>query len=75
MGVCTSNATGYDLAAAPRSLATFVFGRGPDNPMSPSHLPQELVDLIVDNLRDDIPSLKSCSLAARTFSSPIYSAQ
>ncbi|KAJ6569882.1 hypothetical protein DFH09DRAFT_1080615 [Mycena vulgaris] len=28
---------------------------------------QELVDLIVDNLHDDIPALKSCSLAARTF--------
>ncbi|KAJ7111324.1 hypothetical protein C8R44DRAFT_883138 [Mycena epipterygia] len=35
------------------------------------HLPQELVDLIVDNLCDDIPSLKSCSLAARTFSGSV----
>ncbi|KAF7366882.1 hypothetical protein MSAN_00946900 [Mycena sanguinolenta] len=33
--------------------------------MSP--LPQELVDIVVDNLRDDIPSLKSCAFAARTF--------
>ncbi|KAJ7111327.1 hypothetical protein C8R44DRAFT_742450 [Mycena epipterygia] len=39
--------------------------------MAPSLLPQELVDLIVDNLRDDIPSLKSCSLAARTFSGSV----
>ncbi|KAJ6456070.1 hypothetical protein C8R45DRAFT_1034821, partial [Mycena sanguinolenta] len=31
------------------------------------HVPQELVDLIVDNLHDDIPSLKSCSLTARAF--------
>ncbi|KAJ6588072.1 hypothetical protein B0H19DRAFT_900559, partial [Mycena capillaripes] len=30
-------------------------------------LPQELVDMVVDNLHDDIPSLESCSLAARTF--------
>ncbi|KAF7370245.1 hypothetical protein MSAN_00655400 [Mycena sanguinolenta] len=30
-------------------------------------VPQVLVDLIVDNLRDDIPSLKSCSLIARAF--------
>ncbi|KAF7367303.1 hypothetical protein MSAN_00792400 [Mycena sanguinolenta] len=30
-------------------------------------IPQELVDLIVDNLHDDIPSLKSCSLTARAF--------
>ncbi|KAJ6572290.1 hypothetical protein B0H19DRAFT_681313 [Mycena capillaripes] len=30
-------------------------------------LPQELVDIIIDNLHDDLPSLKSCSLAARTF--------
>ncbi|KAJ7306742.1 hypothetical protein DFH08DRAFT_513541 [Mycena albidolilacea] len=30
-------------------------------------LPQELVDTILDILHDDIPSLKSCSLAARTF--------
>ncbi|KAJ6455470.1 hypothetical protein C8R45DRAFT_1111495 [Mycena sanguinolenta] len=30
-------------------------------------LPQELVDIIVDNIHDDIPSLGSCSLAARTF--------
>ncbi|KAJ6572301.1 hypothetical protein B0H19DRAFT_1256194 [Mycena capillaripes] len=29
--------------------------------------PQELIDMVVDNLHDDIPSLKSCSLAARTF--------
>ncbi|KAJ7111339.1 hypothetical protein C8R44DRAFT_257652 [Mycena epipterygia] len=39
--------------------------------MAPSHLPQELVDLIVDNFRDDMPSLKSCSLAARTFSGSV----
>ncbi|KAF7343249.1 hypothetical protein MVEN_01756700 [Mycena venus] len=32
-----------------------------------THIPQELVDIIMDNLDDDIPSLKSCSLAARTF--------
>ncbi|KAJ7306749.1 hypothetical protein DFH08DRAFT_1088818 [Mycena albidolilacea] len=30
-------------------------------------LPQELVDAIVDNIHHDIPSLKSCSLAARPF--------
>ncbi|KAJ6572302.1 hypothetical protein B0H19DRAFT_1256195 [Mycena capillaripes] len=30
-------------------------------------LPQELVDIVVDNLHDDLPSLNSCSLAARTF--------
>ncbi|KAJ7863832.1 hypothetical protein B0H14DRAFT_3443937 [Mycena olivaceomarginata] len=30
-------------------------------------LPQELVDTILDDLHDDVPSLKSCSLAARTF--------
>ncbi|KAF7357381.1 hypothetical protein MSAN_01334100 [Mycena sanguinolenta] len=30
-------------------------------------VPQELVHLIVDNLHDDIPSLKSCSLTARAF--------
>ncbi|KAF7370256.1 hypothetical protein MSAN_00656700 [Mycena sanguinolenta] len=30
-------------------------------------IPQELVDLIVNNLHDDIPSLKSCSLTARAF--------
>ncbi|KAJ7306743.1 hypothetical protein DFH08DRAFT_513527 [Mycena albidolilacea] len=30
-------------------------------------LPQELIDTIVDILHDDGPSLKSCSLAARTF--------
>ncbi|KAJ7868597.1 hypothetical protein B0H14DRAFT_2503876 [Mycena olivaceomarginata] len=30
-------------------------------------LPQELVDTILDILHDDIPSLKSCSLAARIF--------
>ncbi|KAJ7821323.1 hypothetical protein B0H14DRAFT_3875960 [Mycena olivaceomarginata] len=30
------------------------------------HVPQELVDLIIDNLHGDVPSLKSCSLAART---------
>ncbi|KAJ7306770.1 hypothetical protein DFH08DRAFT_514113 [Mycena albidolilacea] len=30
-------------------------------------LPQELVDTILDNIHDDVPSLKSCSLAARTF--------
>ncbi|KAJ7669490.1 hypothetical protein DFH06DRAFT_185419 [Mycena polygramma] len=35
-----------------------------------SRLPQELVDIIVDNIyedENDIPDLKSCSLAARTF--------
>ncbi|KAF7357378.1 hypothetical protein MSAN_01333800 [Mycena sanguinolenta] len=30
-------------------------------------VPQELVHLIVDNLHDDIPSLESCSLTARSF--------
>ncbi|KAJ7306753.1 hypothetical protein DFH08DRAFT_513675 [Mycena albidolilacea] len=30
-------------------------------------LPQELVDIILDIIRDDIASLKCCSLAARTF--------
>ncbi|KAJ6588098.1 hypothetical protein B0H19DRAFT_1097971 [Mycena capillaripes] len=35
--------------------------------MSFRHFPQELVDIIIDNLNDDIPSLKSCSVAARTF--------
>ncbi|KAF8217639.1 hypothetical protein K438DRAFT_2006701 [Mycena galopus ATCC 62051] len=30
-------------------------------------LPQELVDIIVDNIYDDIPSLMYCSMAARTF--------
>ncbi|KAJ7615672.1 hypothetical protein DFH06DRAFT_1343638 [Mycena polygramma] len=37
-----------------------------------SCLPQELVDAIVDKIYEDkdIPSLKSCSLAARTFVSP-----
>ncbi|KAJ7879064.1 hypothetical protein B0H14DRAFT_3775143 [Mycena olivaceomarginata] len=30
-------------------------------------LPQERIDVILDNVHDDIPSLKSCSLAARTF--------
>ncbi|KAJ7868776.1 hypothetical protein B0H14DRAFT_3583553 [Mycena olivaceomarginata] len=34
------------------------------------HVPQELVDLIVDGLHDDTPSLKLCSLIARTFTSP-----
>ncbi|KAJ6480845.1 hypothetical protein C8R45DRAFT_1100429 [Mycena sanguinolenta] len=31
------------------------------------HVPRELVDLIVDNLHNDIPNLKSCSLTTRTF--------
>jgi hypothetical protein len=31
------------------------------------NLPQELVDMILDNIRDDIPSLESCSLVARAF--------
>ncbi|KAJ7615634.1 hypothetical protein DFH06DRAFT_123552 [Mycena polygramma] len=37
-----------------------------------SCLPQELVDVIVDKIYEDkdIPGLKSCSLAARTFASP-----
>ncbi|KAJ6569863.1 hypothetical protein DFH09DRAFT_1362997 [Mycena vulgaris] len=35
--------------------------------MAHDPIPQELIDLIVDNLHDDIPALKSCSLAARTF--------
>ncbi|KAJ6552255.1 hypothetical protein DFH09DRAFT_598051 [Mycena vulgaris] len=35
--------------------------------MAHDPIPQEIVDLIVDNLHDDIPALKSCSLAARTF--------
>ncbi|KAF7348669.1 hypothetical protein MVEN_01385500 [Mycena venus] len=30
-------------------------------------LPQELIDMILDNIHDDIPSLMACSLAARTF--------
>ncbi|KAJ7178217.1 hypothetical protein C8R46DRAFT_1076136 [Mycena filopes] len=30
-------------------------------------VPQELIDVIVDNLHDDIPSLKSCALTARAF--------
>ncbi|KAJ7874222.1 hypothetical protein B0H14DRAFT_2569394 [Mycena olivaceomarginata] len=34
------------------------------------HVPQELVDLIVDDLHDDTPSLKLCSLIARAFTSP-----
>ncbi|KAJ6572306.1 hypothetical protein B0H19DRAFT_681588 [Mycena capillaripes] len=29
--------------------------------------PQELIDIIIDNLHEDIPSLKACSLSARTF--------
>ncbi|KAJ7628444.1 hypothetical protein FB45DRAFT_918306 [Roridomyces roridus] len=33
-------------------------------------VPQELVNLIVDNLAGDIPNLKSCSLAARAFVQP-----
>ncbi|KAJ6569841.1 hypothetical protein DFH09DRAFT_1362987 [Mycena vulgaris] len=35
--------------------------------MAHDPIPQELIDLIVDNLHDDIPALKACSLAARTF--------
>ncbi|KAJ6572311.1 hypothetical protein B0H19DRAFT_681672 [Mycena capillaripes] len=35
--------------------------------MGSSCLPQELVDIVLDNLHDDIPSLRSCSLSARTF--------
>ncbi|KAF8183028.1 hypothetical protein K438DRAFT_1767086 [Mycena galopus ATCC 62051] len=31
------------------------------------HFPQELVDIVVDNLHDAISSLQSCALAARTF--------
>ncbi|KAJ7108354.1 hypothetical protein C8R43DRAFT_188366 [Mycena crocata] len=34
------------------------------------NLPQELIDIIVDDLYNDIPTLKACSLAARTFVSP-----
>ncbi|KAJ7366247.1 hypothetical protein DFH08DRAFT_164606 [Mycena albidolilacea] len=30
-------------------------------------IPQELVDLIMNNLHGDVPSHKSCTLAARTF--------
>lgn len=30
-------------------------------------LPQELVDLIVDNIDDDIPSLEACALTSRAF--------
>ncbi|KAJ7628789.1 hypothetical protein FB45DRAFT_1059482 [Roridomyces roridus] len=33
-------------------------------------VPQELIDLIVDNLDADAPSLKSCSIAASTFLMP-----
>ncbi|KAJ7832841.1 hypothetical protein B0H14DRAFT_2309282, partial [Mycena olivaceomarginata] len=29
--------------------------------------PQELVDIVVNNLQDDTPSLKACSLTAHTF--------
>ncbi|KAF7366885.1 hypothetical protein MSAN_00947200 [Mycena sanguinolenta] len=32
-----------------------------------SQLPQELLDIVVDNLHDDTRSLKSCALAARAF--------
>ncbi|KAJ7450848.1 hypothetical protein FB451DRAFT_716663 [Mycena latifolia] len=35
--------------------------------MSHDSIPQELVDLIVDNLQDDISTLKCCSLTARAF--------
>ncbi|KAJ7178235.1 hypothetical protein C8R46DRAFT_1346439 [Mycena filopes] len=35
--------------------------------MAVSLIPQELVDLIVDNLHDDLTSLKSCALSARAF--------
>ncbi|KAJ7753886.1 hypothetical protein B0H14DRAFT_3896546 [Mycena olivaceomarginata] len=31
------------------------------------HFPQELINLVVDNLHEDIATLKSCSLAAPTF--------
>ncbi|KAJ6582911.1 hypothetical protein DFH09DRAFT_1360222 [Mycena vulgaris] len=34
----------------------------------PDNLPQELLDIIVDELSSDIPALKACSLAARAFS-------
>ncbi|KAK7007698.1 hypothetical protein R3P38DRAFT_1661960 [Favolaschia claudopus] len=33
-------------------------------------LPQELIDAVIDELHDDIPTLKSCALAARTFVAP-----
>ncbi|KAK7042582.1 hypothetical protein R3P38DRAFT_321333 [Favolaschia claudopus] len=33
-------------------------------------LPQELTDTVIDELSDDIPALKSCALAARTFVAP-----
>ncbi|KAJ7450855.1 hypothetical protein FB451DRAFT_1410179 [Mycena latifolia] len=35
--------------------------------MSHDPIPQELVDLIVDNLQDDISTLRCCSLTARAF--------
>ncbi|KAJ6588096.1 hypothetical protein B0H19DRAFT_1057349 [Mycena capillaripes] len=35
--------------------------------MTSNPLPQELMDMIIDNLHDDIPSLQACSLAARAF--------
>ncbi|KAJ7506982.1 hypothetical protein B0H11DRAFT_1969705 [Mycena galericulata] len=35
-------------------------------PLSSPGIPQELVDLIVDNLQGDVPTLKSCSLAPPT---------
>ncbi|KAJ7607741.1 hypothetical protein FB45DRAFT_1067769 [Roridomyces roridus] len=35
-----------------------------------THIPQELIDLIVGNLAGDTPTLKSCSLAARAFVHP-----
>ncbi|KAJ7777101.1 hypothetical protein B0H16DRAFT_948171 [Mycena metata] len=35
--------------------------------MAFTDLPQELVDAVLDNLHDDIPTLKACSLAARIF--------
>ncbi|KAJ6455457.1 hypothetical protein C8R45DRAFT_1082499 [Mycena sanguinolenta] len=38
-----------------------------DPKKGPMRVPQELIHLIVDNLHDDIPSLKSCSLTARAF--------
>ncbi|KAJ7608177.1 hypothetical protein FB45DRAFT_1067564 [Roridomyces roridus] len=37
------------------------------------HVPQELIDLIVDHLDADVSSLQSCALTARTFVSPSQS--
>ncbi|KAF9645493.1 hypothetical protein BDM02DRAFT_3120176 [Thelephora ganbajun] len=38
-----------------------------DDPSNPRLIPQELVDLIIDNLHTDKPALKTCSLVARAW--------